>query len=388
VTRFDILIGGGGISGVSLAARLAGRASVAVLEAEEQLGAHATGRSAALLVEAYGPPVIRTLTKRSRSFFEAPPEGFAEAGLARRRGALIYGGEADVDELRREYELARKTTDVAWLEAEAVLGACPLLKPGIAVAGFLEPDALDLDTNALLHGFARTAQRAGARIVRGVRAERIESRGTGWRVSTAGETFDCGILVDAAGAWADDIAALAGAPRHRLQPMRRTAATIPVPPAIEALLPSAPFVAPVDNSFYFKPEAGAVMVSLCDATPSDPCDAWADDLDVALALERFHAATIVPEARPTATWAGLRTFAPDGDPVVGLDPAAAGFFWHAGQGGYGIQTSPALSALAAKLVLGDTLDAEEAALAAALSPARFDDAAAEGRGDGTRGPGC
>jgi D-arginine dehydrogenase len=386
VINFDIVVVGGGISGVSLAARLAPNARVAVLEAEDQLGAHATGRSAALLVEAYGPPVIRALTKRSRPFFDAPPDGFAEAELARRRGGLVYAGESDLDALRREYEQAQETAEVVWLDAGAVLDAAPLLKPGVTAAGFTEPGALDLDTNALLHGFARTAQRAGARIVRGARVERIERRRTGWRVSAGSETFECGILVDAAGAWADEVAGLAGAPRRGLQPMRRTAATIPVPPAIAALLASTPFVAPVDNSFYFKPEAGAVMVSLCDATPSEPCDAWADDLDVALALERFHAATIVPKARPTATWAGLRTFAPDGDPVVGFEPAAPGFFWYAGQGGYGIQTSPALSALAAKLVLGEPLDAEEATLASALSLARFD-VADEGRADGARKPG-
>jgi D-arginine dehydrogenase len=369
---FEILVIGGGISGVSLAARLAGQASVAVLEAEDQLGAHATGRSAALLVQAYGPPVIRALTRRSRGFFEAPPDGFAENGLARARGGLVYAGEGDLDQLRREYELAQATAEVVWLDGAEAASACPLLKPEVAAAAFLEPHALDLDTNALLQGFARMVRDAGGWIVRGARVPAIERRDGGWRVSTAAGTFHCGIIANAAGAWADEVAALAGVPRRGLQPMRRTAATIGVPEALEALLPSAPFVAPVDNSFYFKPEARAIMVSLSDATPCDPCDAWADDFDVALALERFHAATIVPEARPTATWAGLRTFAPDGDPVVGFDPEAPGFFWYAGQGGYGIQTSPALSSLAAKLVLGEEPDAEEHELAVAITPTRFE----------------
>lgn len=252
-----------------------------------------------------------------------------------------------------------------------MLQACPLLKPGVAAAGFLEPGALDLDTNALLQGFARAAQRAGAIIRKSAPVRRIERRASGWLVEAGDVEIASGVLVDAAGAWADRIAELAGIARFGLQPMRRTAATLPVPAAIEALLPDLPFVAPVEENFYFKPEARSIMVSLADETPSDPCDAWADDFDVATALERFHAATIVPEVRPTATWAGLRTFAADRNPVVGFDPAAPGFFWYAGQGGYGIQTAPALSTLAAKLILHEALNGPEAELAQAFRIDRF-----------------
>jgi D-arginine dehydrogenase len=163
---------------------------------------------------------------------------------------------------------------------------------------------------------------------------------------------------------------LAGVAGFGLQPMRRTAATVQVPPELEGLLARLPFVTPVDESFYFKPEARSIMVSLSDETPSEPCDAFPEDLDVATALHRFHAATIVPQSRPSATWAGLRTFAPDRRPVVGFDAGARGFFWYAGQGGYGIQTSPALSALAAKLITQAPLDEREAALAQALAPGR------------------
>lgn len=195
-------------------------------------------------------------------------------------------------------------------------------------------------------------------------------------VEAGGRSIACGILVDAAGAWADDVAELAGMALRGLQPMRRTAATIGVPDDIAAMLPWHPFVAPVDESFYFKPEAGTIMVSLSDETPSDPCDAYADDLDVALALERFHEATIVPRARLIASWAGLRTFALDRLPVVGFEPGAENFFWYAGQGGYGIQTSPAHSALAAKLILGQALDPAEAEIAAAFRSDRSMAAAA------------
>jgi D-arginine dehydrogenase len=350
---------------------VAEKASVAIVEAEESLGTQTTGRSAAMLVEAYGPPPMRRLTRMSRAFFEAPPEGFAEAPLGRRRGTLVYGGPGDEARLVRGYDFARESTRVEWLNGHEVREACPLLRPGVAEAGFLEPGSLDLDTDALLQGFARSARRAGARFFRGAPVRTVEARGDGWRVLTPAAEIACAVLVNAAGAWADDIAALAGIPRLGLQPMRRTAATVKVPAELEALLPASPFAAPVDESFYFKPEAGSIMVSLSDETPSDPCDAWADDLDVALALERFHAATIVPPVRPTATWAGLRTFAPDRNPVIGFDPTAPGFFWHAALGGYGIQTSPALSALSAKLALGEVLEPEEQDLAQRLAVARL-----------------
>jgi D-arginine dehydrogenase len=368
---FDVLIVGGGISGVSLAARLAERARVAIVEAEEHLGMHATGRSAALLVEAYGAPVIRMLTGRSRAFFERPPLGFNEAPLARRRGSLVYADESGIEQLRGEYESARRTTEAAWLDDEAVLRACPLLKPGVAAAGFLEPNALDLDANALLQGFARTALHAGASIWKAAPL-RIARRENGiWRVTAGERKIAARILVDASGPWADSVAAIAGVSPLLLQPMRRTAATIEVPAELVPRLAETPLAMPVDQTFYFKPEARAIMVSLSEETPSDPCDAWPDDLDVALALDRFHAATIVPPVKPTATWAGLRTFAPDRNPVVGFDAVVPGFFWYAGQGGYGIQTSPALSAFGAKLILGDPLDEAEAGIASVLSSRRF-----------------
>ena len=365
----DVLIIGGGIAGISLAARLAGRASVAVVEAEEHLGTHATGRSAALLVEAYGPPAIRRLTGMSRPFFQNPPDGFSDAPLSAPRGALTYTGPDQLTRLRREFELARATTEVEWLDERQVLESCPLLKPGVAAAGFLEPGALDLDVNALLQGFAPLAQRNGARIYKGAPTQRIERQESGW-VVTADREIACAVVVNAAGAWADAIAELAGVARSGLQPMRRTAATIAVPPELAEVTSRLPLVAPADESFYFKPDARALMVSLSEETPTDPCDAFPDDLDVAVALDRFHTVTIVPPVRPTATWAGLRTFAPDRVPVVGFDPDVPGFFWYAGQGGYGIQTTPALSQLAAKLIFRDPLDDAETEIAALIRPAR------------------
>jgi D-arginine dehydrogenase len=212
----------------------------------------------------------------------------------------------------------------------------------------------------LLQGFARLARRHGAEFLTGTPAQRIERQNSGWLVEAGEHVISCGVIANAAGAWADEVAELAGIRRRRLQPKRRTAATIGVPPELAAMLPTHPFAAPIDDSFYFKPETGQIMVSLSDETPSEPCDAYPDDLDVALALERFHEATIVPRARPIATWAGLRTFSPDRLPVFGFDGDNGSFFWYAGQGGTGIQTSPAASVLGAKLILGDALDELEA----------------------------
>jgi D-arginine dehydrogenase len=361
----DILIVGGGISGVSLAARLAPHARVALAEAEEHLGTQATGRSAALLVEAYERPEMRRLTTRSRAFFETPPKGFSDTPLSGRRGVMVYGGADDLPKLREEFELAARTTTVRWCDAEAVAKHCPLLKPDVAAAGFLEPNALQLDANALLQGFARTARADGAELHTAAPVRSIARRVEGWEVQAGSRAIFCAILVNAAGAWVDEVAALSGVARRGLGPMR-TAATLPVPEEIARMLPTHPFATPIDGSFYFKPETGSIMVSLSEETLSEPCDAYPEELDVAVALERFHAATIVPRARPSATWAGLRTFAADRLPVVGFDPDAEGFFWYAGQGGTGIQTSPAHSALAAKLILHQELDAAESDIAAAF----------------------
>ena len=351
----DILVIGGGISGVSLAARLAGAAGVVVVESEGHLGAHATGRSAALLVEAYGPPAIRRLTAMSRDFFETPPPDFSEAPLSRRRGAVVYAAETHLSRLAAEFDKAAAATTVERLTAEGVVERCPLMRPGVAAAGFIEPGVLDLDPNALLQGFARVVRRSGGRIFIDAPVDSIERRSGGWAVRAGMHDIDCRVIVDAAGAWAERVAVLAGARPVGLTPMRRTAATIGVPAYLAAHLPTHPAVVPVDESFYFKPDAAAIMVSLSEESLSEPCDAYPEDIDVALALERFHEATIVPCGRPIATWAGLRTFAPDRLPVVGFDPEVPGFFWYAGQGGYGIQMSPALSALGAKLVLGQAV---------------------------------
>ncbi len=369
--RADIVIIGGGIAGISLAARLAGTRRVVLPEAEEHFGTQSTGRSAALFVEAYGPPAIRRLSALSREFFLSPPPDFSEGALTAKRGALTYAPADALDRLEHEVALTSGIAGIERLDAAGVLARCPLLRPGIAVAGIYDDNVLDLDAAALLQGFVRMAGAGGVALRRGAplrAADRFNGR---WHVETTAGTIEAEILVNAAGAWADSVAAAADLAPLGLEPRRRTAATLSVPAEYAGLVPRLPAVFPVDESFYFKPEARSIMVSLADETPSEPCDAWPEDFDVAMALDRFHEATIFPRSRPVATWAGLRTFAPDRTPVVGFDPRAENFFWCAGQGGYGIQTSPALSALAAGLLLGAAPTPDEEELLPLLSPTRL-----------------
>lgn len=373
---FDIAVIGGGISGVSVAARLAPFARVVVLETEDHLGVHATGRSAALFVESYGTPGMRRLTTWSRPFFESPPKQFADGPLSYRRTGVVYAAAKVLPRLRKEFVLAQKSAAVTWLEADEVAALCPLLRPGIAAAGFAEPSALELDSNALLQGFARQVRGSGSAIITGAGLARARRQSGKWTMEAGRWEIVCDVIVNAAGAWGDKVAESCGVAACGLQPMRRTAATIGIPAELASITATHPFVTPVDETFYFKPDAGSLMVSLAEEAPSPPCDAYPEEIDVATALERFHEATIVPRARPIATWAGLRTFSRDRLPVVGFDPKASGFFWYVGQGGIGIQTSPAHSELAAKLVLGRPLGEVETGIATSFRPDRFTQAAA------------
>lgn len=367
-TSVDVVVIGGGIAGISLAARIAAERRVVVLEAEEHPGMHATGRSAALFEEMYGSPLIRALTSHSRAFFEAPPAGFSEVPLARVRGSLVLAMCAEQEpQARADFESAGARVALQWLDQAQVLALCPVLRPEAVHCGFYEPGAMDIDTDALLQGFARQLRQVGGRIQTRAPVRSVVREQGQWRVQAGDHTYVCDVVVNAAGAWAGEVAALAGVAGPHFQPMRRTAATLPLPAAYAGL----PTTSALDASFYFRPEAGDVMVSLSEETPFPACDAYPDDLDVAIAVERLHEATTIPRARPRATWAGLRTFTPDRNPLVGYDAHAPGFFWCAGQGGYGIQTSPALSALAAQLLLRTPVDAALQSVVQGLSSARF-----------------
>ncbi len=360
----DIIIIGGGIAGISLAARLAPHADVTVLEAESALGYHATGRSAAMFILNYGNATLRALNAVAQPFFETPPEGFGGTLLSP-RGELMIATAQDIAALESQMETAPSMTRLTPAQAGELV---PILNTDRLIAAAYDDSAFDIDVDRLLQGFARQATGNGARIIRDARVTGLTRSGGLWQVQAGGKRFDAPVVVNAAGAWADQIAALAGAAPVGLRPLRRSAALIPAPAGFDPR--HWPVFVSATEDFYAKPEAGKLMVSPADEDPVEPGDAWPDDMVLAQGLARFEAAVTTPVIRVERSWAGLRTFAPDRTPVAGFDPQVEGFFWLAGQGGYGVQTAPALSALGASLITR-TPPEIPAAVVAALSPERF-----------------
>lgn len=368
----DVIIVGAGIAGASAGYFLAATHRVIVLEREEQPGYHATGRSAALYTATYGSETVRALTLAAGPFFRTPPAGFAEHELLTRRGLLFVAREDQRQTLERHHAtVSGLVRDARLLSAAEAIALCPVLRPGHIVAAMLEPDARDIDVAALLHGYLRGLRQHGGRIVTGADVTGVARDAGAWRVDTAAGTFVAPLLVNAAGAWADELALLAGARPLGLVPKRRTAMLVDAPDGHDVA--AWPMVVDADEQLYFKPDAGRLLVSPADETPSPPCDARPDEIDVATGIERLQRATTVPVRRVRHSWAGLRTFAADKDLVAGFDPAVDGFFWLAGQGGYGIQTSPSMGRLASALIAGRAIPGELTDLglsAAALAPDR------------------
>ena len=360
----DIIVIGGGIAGASAACELQASAKVILLEREERPGLHATGRSAALFSETYGNETIRRLTRASRTFLTEPPDGFCETPLLSPRGALFIADETQVGEL--DGLAAGSPDDFQRFSSDEVRRLVPIVRLAASAAGLYEVGAMDIDVDALLQGFLRGFRRRGGKLVADAAATAMRRDAGAWIVMTPQGAFAAPVVVNAAGAWADHVAGQAGLAPIGLQPKRRTAALIDGPPLDFAAWP---LVIEAAERFYFKPDAGRLLISPADETDSEPCDVQPDNLDIAVAADRIETATTLTIRRITHRWAGLRTFAPDRTPVCGFDPRVDGFFWLAGQGGYGIQTSPALAALAAKLIL-DASDAPDD-LAAAVSPTRF-----------------
>lgn len=359
-TDSEVLIVGAGIAGASLASFLSTTHRVTMLEAESQPGHHSTGRSAAMFMESYGTENIRALTRASRAFYTRPPEGFSATPLIAPRGAL-YVGAPDQRALldATEAELAPHTPGMQRLDARATLDLVPVLRPDQVDAGLLDPHAADIDVHALHQGFLRRARANGMQLVCEARVESIERRDGLWHVRAGTTTWRTPLVVDAAGAWADDLAALSGLPRIGLQPKRRAAFLFTPPVGLDTA--RWPCVCGVDESWYFKPDAGALLGSPANADPVAPHDVHPEELDIATGIARIEAMTTLTIRRPTHTWAGLRSFVPDGDLVAGFDPAAPGFFWLAAQGGYGIQTAPAMGELCAAAIRGEAMPTHIAA---------------------------
>lgn len=346
---FDFVVIGGGMAGASAAYELADGASVLLLEREEHCGYHTTGRSAALFSETYGNATIRSLTRASRGLYEAPPAGFAEHPLLTPRPVLFIARadqEASIADMTEIFaRTGGKPSRV--LSSDAVRERVPIMRADYVAQALLDETSMDIDVHALHQGYLRGARARGARIAVSAEVLDIDRGSSGWRIATAREQFEARTIVNASGAWADTIAAMAGVAAAGLTPLRRTAMMLDLPDGVDASL--WPHVIDIDEEFYFKPDGGRLLASPADETPSEPCDAQADEFDIAVAIDRIQQAANLPVRSIARRWAGLRTFAADRSPVVGFDPHCPDFFWLAGQGGYGIQTAPALAKVVAAL---------------------------------------
>jgi len=346
--EFDVVVVGGGMAGASAAAEIARTRRVVLLERESQPGYHSTGRSAALFSETYGNTIVRALSRASREFLYAPPDGFVEHALVRTRGSLHIARSDQLAKLNAFFALPDVAENARLVDANEAKRICPLLRDGYAAAAILEPDAADVDVHALHQGYLRQFRARGGVVVTDAGVTALQRTPAKWSVRTMAGEFGAPIVVNAAGAWADEIAELAGLGPLGITPNRRTALLVDAPAGVD--VDSLPNTIDVEEQFYFKPDAGKLFLSPADETPSLPCDAQPDEMDVAIAIDRVQQAAAIDVRHVFRKWAGLRSFAPDRSPVIGYDERVKGFFWLAGQGGYGIQTAPAASLLASVLV--------------------------------------
>lgn len=359
-TTFDFVVIGAGIAGASAGYELSQHGRVVVLEREDAPGRHSTGRSAAMFIETYGNAGIRCLTRASREFYHDPPEGFCDHPLLSPRGVMMIADEGQMDALTEfEAEIGAPAAGIDRLSCDEAVDLVAILKPDAAAAAVLEHDASDIDVHALHQGYLKGLRKRGGQLVVNAEVSALRRDGGAWVVETHAGTFSAPVVVNAAGAWSDELAKLAGARPVGLVPKRRTAITIDAPDDVET--GGWPVVADIGESFYFKPESGRLMVSPADETEMPPCDVQPDELDVAITVDRFETATGVKVSRIEHKWAGLRSFVADKCLVIGFDDEVEGFFWLAGQGGYGIQTAPAAARTAAGLIVSGALPDDVAA---------------------------
>lgn len=352
----DFLILGAGIAGASIGHFLAPHGGCVMLERESQPGYHSTGRSAAQFIASYGPPQVRALSRASEPFFLNPPPGFAEAPLLTPRGLLTVAGPDEMHHLDEAWATLQQTSPRGvCLSAAEALAMVPALRPEKVSAAIFEPDSFDMDVHAIHQGYLRGFRHAGGTLACDAEVVAVERRGGLWHVRTAaGAEFAAPVLINAAGAWCDAVAQRAGVAPIGLVPKRRTAFTFLPPAGTDTT--RWPLLLAADESFYMKPDAGALLASPVNQDPTHPQDVQPEELDIALGLHAIETwTTLTP--RPTHTWAGLRSFVADGDLVGGFDPVAEGFFWCAAQGGYGIQTSAAMGEACAALARGLPLPA-------------------------------
>lgn len=363
----DVIVIGAGMAGASVAYFMAPHARVLVLEREAYAGMHSTGRSAALFSETYGSAQVRALTRATRPFLERPPEGFAEHPILTSRGATIIGSAAQRDDVRARYEaIVPFSRDIELHDAARVQATVPVLKPAFAQIGLHEPGACDIDVNALHQGFLRGLRQRSGQLKTDVPIRAIKPSAAGWEVDDGNHVYRAPLLLNAAGAWVDEVALLAGVAALGITPKRRSAFLFEPPEALA--VERWPFITAFDESFYFKPDAGLLLGSCANADPVAPHDVQAEEYDIALGIHRIEEATSMTIRRPRRSWAGLRSFVADGDLVGGFALDAPGFFWVAAQGGYGIQTSAAMGEACANLALGRPLPArlQDAGLSAAM----------------------
>lgn len=371
----DFLVIGGGIAGASVAHWLAPHGRTVVLERESQPGYHSTGRSAALFMESYGTPQVRALTMASRAFFTDPPAGFAEHPLLTPRGAMMVATHRQQAQLDAHWAvLHAMAPNAERLNAEQACARVPALRAEHLLGAVYEPDAADMDVHAIHQGYLRGMRRAGGTLVCDAEVKAMAYAQGRWQVQAGEAVYEAPVVLDAAGAWADEVAQVAGARPLGLQPCRRSAFIFAPPAQFDTA--AWPMVFGAEEDWYIKPDAGMLLGSPANAEPVAPQDVQPEELDIALAIDRIETATTLQIRRPTRTWAGLRSFVADGDLVGGFDDAVPGFFWVAAQGGYGIQTSAAMGEVCAALARGLPVPAHAASFgltAAMLSPKRLRD---------------
>ncbi|MER9366967.1 FAD-binding oxidoreductase [Mesorhizobium sp. M0518] len=368
----DFIVIGAGIAGASVAYELSVHGKVIVLEMESSPGYHSTGRSAAVMSENYGPALWSRLVTASRAFLETPPEGFTDVALVTPRGALFLARDGEQAKLAAQAEeLVSRGASIQLTSSEDALRFCPVIRTSEFVSALYEPDCMDIDTNALLSGYLKVLRVRGGRLVTNGKVVTLERSGGVWRVSTPSGVFEAPVVVNAAGGWVQEIASLAGLPYRNVVPFRRTAVTFDPPSG--SSIQTWPMTFDVAETFYFKPEAGRIMVSPVDMAMSEPCDAQADELEVAIAIDRIHTYTTMEVRTVAHKWGGLRTFAPDHEPVIGHDAEEPSFIWLAGQGGNGVMGGAAAARLAASFALNAEIPSDIAALgitAENVSPGR------------------